>query len=475
MNQLILLILLLLSTTLFVILSIKIWKKTTSISFVLGQFFLFYWGLAGSWIFLFDSLSNFNGSSMGLHYYYFFDIMFDVALDGSFIKATLLHSIFILTTQLSLLFSFKSKPTDFNIEQPIEVSAKKIIIFCLSFLALSIFLIKNEISYAYNFNKILYTTVELSDNKLFTIHQVALQVSITLFIFYLTLLKSEKAKRIKLIQDFKYQKLVSITLTVLFISTLAILGNKKELLFSGVIGILFFIDNNKLDKKSIKELSILSLLIIVPLLATDIIRSIRLHSLIHIDYVKEKSKNVEAQPDILQKSDVVQNLGLVAFSNELFFANFSMYGAIKKEIPVNRGISLKYIASSFIPKIIIEDRPLDVYTYYVNNAKKDKDIQQGFTIHHATGWLLNFGELGVLIGGVLLGFIWGKLSSLSIHNNQSKIKKVFVYLTPAITCAFLPILIRNGLEAYKGFLVEALIINCFLIFLTLKNKPSILD
>ena len=33
---------------------------------------------------------------------------------------------------------------------------------------------------------------------------------------------------------------------------------------------------------------------------------------------------------------------------------------------------------------------------------------QGFTVHHATGWYLNFGTWGLIAGALLVGIIWAE-------------------------------------------------------------------
>lgn len=469
----ILFLILVIGTLLFSFFVIRLWKKTRSISFLLGQFYLFYWGIAGSWIFMFDSIYNFKGEIVGLHYYYFYEKMFEVFLDQSYLKATFYHVVFILFTQIFLLLSYKSQDSS-SPSKLLEVSSKKIILACISLLAVSIIIIKSEIIYAFTYNKVLYTIVELSSNRFFSIHQIALQLAVLLYIFYISLVvSSPNAKKIKLTQQSKKSFSLTLILSLIFILTLMILGNKKELLFAGVVGILFFIDNNLINRASLRNLTILSIIVIVPLLATDIIRSGKFNSLLHLKYERNISKEIAQNSSAMinenKKYGLTHNLGLVIFSNELFFPHFSMYGAIKNNVPVSTGLSLKNLVASFVPKVILEKRPIDSYSYYIKYTKKDKEGKQGFTIHHATAWLLNFGFGGLILGGICLGSLWGKLSSFSINNTENNLKNVFMHLTPAITCAFLPILIRNGIESYKSFLVEGIIFTCLLIYLTLKD------
>jgi hypothetical protein len=141
-----------------------------------------------------------------------------------------------------------------------------------------------------------------------------------------------------------------------------------------------------------------------------------------------------------------------------------MYGSIKKNIPVKYGVSFEYLAHSMIPRAISADRPPDVYDHYVKNVGADLESGQGYTIHHATAWMLNFGKLGIFFGGLLIGFIWGKLSSLKLNSKDSSFKHIVINLAPVITCAYLPVIIRSGIESYKGYLIEGILFTCLIIF-----------
>src|SRR5690606_24905000 len=137
------------------------------------------------------------------------------------------------------------------------------------------------------------------------------------------------------------------------------------------------IENNKKNFRSYYRLMALTLIIIIPLFSTDLVRGQKFYSLLTYSNIWEKSKVPK------EKKTLVYKIGSVLFSNELFFSNFSMYASLKKEVPVETGISLKYLASSMIPTAIKANRPDDVYSHYAKSVGASSETGQGYTIHHA--------------------------------------------------------------------------------------------
>lgn len=451
------LILLSVSSAIIAALTFLIWKRTGSIAFVIGIFFLFYWSLAGSWIFYFDAISGFQGEKIGLHYYYIFEKMFPVGLDHDFFMSILYYAIFIIVVQLGILISYgKVRNVDF---EPMLLSTGRMLAFTAFFLVASLLFVFPEIKSAFENNLILYYTIELSDNKFLTLHQFLLQLAITSLLMATGIFLSKNAEKMRLNKVNIGYLIIFLFVLGITMSFLMILGNKKELLFSGMLAILFFLSNNKLSKSNIKRLAILIFIVLIPLMATDIIRGAKFRSLLSLDLVEKEPSS--------KKRSKINLLGMVLFSNELFFSNFSMYGVLNQEIPQSTGISVKYLGSSLIPRVIKAERPEDVYTYY---ARKTNLVEgQGYTIHHATAWYLNFGRAGIIAGALIFGLIWGKLSSLKLSSKRSDFKLILIFLVPAITCAYIPILVRNGMEVYKSFLIEGVLLTSLIIYLSRKE------
>src|SRR5262249_883634 len=97
----------------------------------------------------------------------------------------------------------------------------------------------------------------------------------------------------------------------------------------------------------------------------------------------------------------------IVSSNEAYAAHFSLYGVLAFDVEPKFGYSLYSLACAVIPRLLWPDRPRDIYLYYSESVGTIQN--QGYSIHHATGWYLNFGYLGVPIGGIVLGLIWAKI------------------------------------------------------------------
>ena len=91
--------------------------------------------------------------------------------------------------------------------------------------------------------------------------------------------------------------------------------------------------------------------------------------------------------------------------NEAYAAHFSMYGVLSRNVEPKFAYSLYSLALSAIPRIVWPDRPRDIYLYYSESVGTVQN--QGYSLHHATGWYLNFGYLGVALGAVVMGLVWG--------------------------------------------------------------------
>ena len=85
---------------------------------------------------------------------------------------------------------------------------------------------------------------------------------------------------------------------------------------------------------------------------------------------------------------------------------------------------------------------------------------QGYSVHHARGWYLNFGIPGVALGGVVLGMVWAYC--LNAHQRtrpgSGLLFRLFATVSPWLFVAYLPPLVRAGPEGYKGLVIEAFLI-----------------
>ncbi|MFM2124426.1 MAG: hypothetical protein RL328_877, partial [Acidobacteriota bacterium] len=169
-------------------------------------------------------------------------------------------------------------------------------------------------------------------------------------------------------------------------------------------------------------------------------------------------------------SDVTQVARFVTSSNEAYAAHFSMYGVLAKKVEPKFGYSLYSLAMSAVPRILWPDRPRDIYLYYSESVGTVQN--QGYSLHHATGWYLNFGYLGVPLGAVVMGLVWGYAINArrSIRRRTRMPFRLFAIVAPWLFAACLPPMLRAGPEAYKGLFVEGALIPITLLILACRPK-----
>jgi hypothetical protein len=148
----------------------------------------------------------------------------------------------------------------------------------------------------------------------------------------------------------------------------------------------------------------------------------------------------------------------VASSNEAYGAHFSMYGVLASGAEPRFGYSLYSLACSIVPRVLWPGRPRDIYLYYSESVGATQN--QGYSIHHATGWYLTFGYAGVGLGAVVMGWLWAFCLNAHqrIRGRSGLVFRVFAIIAPWLFVACLPPLVRAGPEGYKGWIIEGVLI-----------------
>lgn len=216
------------------------------------------------------------------------------------------------------------------------------------------------------------------------------------------------------------------------------MGNKNELLQALIAGVVFYLANARQPRYGLMAgLGV-----------------IMLGAIAYIDTLRGRS--LEDVVSTLSLEELWASLIGVVETNEQFAAHLSMYGAVAYDIPLTYGSSIVSFIASAVPRALWPSRPAEIYEHYATAVNAVTD--QGFTIHHATGWYLNFGIVGVVFGGSLFGWIWGKAFNRSrdprCHASAARVceSSAFFALTGAI-----PMLLRTGPEGYKMMLLECIV------------------
>jgi hypothetical protein len=237
-------------------------------------------------------------------------------------------------------------------------------------------------------------------------------------------------------------------MVVLYFYTVS-LGDRSVLISSIVPAFLVYLSNVRRPKWGhIRLLSIFSVAIIG---VFSLIRGRPYHSLF-------SNFNTE---------DLIYGFKAAFVNNEAFASHFSLYGALKFDIPLKPGYSILSLLVSIVPKIFWGNRPQTIYSYYAEYVGALPG--RGYTLHHATGWYLNFGFLGIILGAIIVGWIWVYLYNISqkeacTYRNRTLClySKIGFY----IFSGYIPIFIRAGIEVYKSAIIGVFFIPLIIIFLS---------
>ncbi|OFY83773.1 MAG: hypothetical protein A3F72_07280 [Bacteroidetes bacterium RIFCSPLOWO2_12_FULL_35_15] len=463
---------LLVFTLLIIFLTYKIWIKTKEPAFVLGIALLYYWTFLGSWFIVIDGLNDQIGKEWGLHYYHFFKRLFQVVLDNNFILSIVYYGIFIVVIQVCVLyFTKRSDNKEINKITPVFINDTILIIGCIAGVIISCGMVWKEILTAAKFEESIYVVTRHQPGHFFTLHQlINFCIVIALYIGLISFISGKDGKYIN--SEKSKRNLFLYIFCVFFVEGyLLLLGNKREIFFAGIFGALFYY-SNVAGKVKWRSILILVFIVFTPMLFND---GLRAYSPVWLcNYFDTSGLELHLDMDIQYTEFSVKNSALAfLFSNEMFCANFSMYGALSHHIPFTYGSSIYSFVYSLVPRILLPNRPETIYEYYVKYVNAAPG--QGYTIHHATGWFLNFGLAGIIAGASLLGYLWAWFYNKknTLFKVKNKFMKLFFIIGLSAFTAQIPSIVRSGPEAYKALIFEALIIPTLIIFVStlfIKNK-----
>ncbi|MCK6639782.1 MAG: hypothetical protein L6Q81_06825 [Bacteroidia bacterium] len=470
-------VLLTLYTAVIAWLTWRLWKKTRQIAFVLGIALIYYWSLAGAWFIVYDELTNMHGKEIGLHYYDYLYLLFPVHADSLYYLVCFYYALFIVVIQLTLLWL--TKPADQNQTheaQPVRINHYFLIVLCIGAALISLLMVWKEILTAAKFSESIYIVTRMQPGKWFTLHQLLNQAAVvSLYVGLISYISGTKSRFIS--GSRSHWILAAYAFAVIIVEGyLLLLGNKREILFGGILGVIFYL-NNVNFKINYRAFSLFIVIILIPLLFNDGLRSYSPKFL--TKYFDTSDLQFKRTKEFTYSGFTMSNTTMAfLFSNEMFCAHFSMYGILDKELPLTYGSSFNNLAASMIPRAIVSERPKDIYTYYAEGVHAKEG--QGYTIHHASGWYLNFGVFGILAGAILFGWIWSWLYNHFMRFGEGKYlftRLLYIIGIGSVTAA-IPTVIRSGPEVYKALIFEALLIPTMILFAAawlqnrLKDKPE---
>lgn len=439
-------------TAIIAVLAFAVYRRSGDLGTVAGTAALYYWSLFGAWYIVVDK----NGGSSGKFYQYLETKMFPIALDGDYLMTLCLYSGFIIVVQLALLVfipggSVRPLPRLLLRHDPILL---------LTFTAgvASLLLIREELTTAWTLHTSAYWYTRRNPSEWFTLHQVLNRAALLpAAIGLATLLTGSRNRYFVNVRRphtlFGYAVVLGGMGAFTFL-----LGNKNEVLAALLSGVLAYIGSQQ--RPSWWKAGFALFLGVWFMFSIDYFRSFAFSDLTSVITTEQQAGNV---------AEVGR---FVTSSNEAYAAHFSMYGVLSKNVEPKFGYSIYSFFLSAVPRVLWPDRPYDIYRYYSESVGTVQN--QGYSLHHATGWYLNFGYAGVPLGAIVMALVWSYCINArrSIHLRTRIPFRLFAIVAPWLFAACLPPMLRAGPEGYKGLIIEGALIPVGMLILACRPKGS---
>lgn len=420
------------------------WFRTRCLGFVIGAAVLYYWTLFGAW----ELIGDLSHGGSEHHYHYLFGKMFSVQLDGDYFAALVWYGVFLIVALGSALVITGRRPVDHRDFVPIRLSHSRLLMAAAVCLLGSVLIVRRFLFEAAAFGTSGYSVTSAGSalTPLFVVHQSLNLMAVIPLAIGVPLLASGRQSRYLWAQDSKALRWGYLVIVGALFLFGMVMGNKSEIFFGLISAVVFHLLNARTP--GWRRLLVLGVLAFAGVALIDYIRSLALAELV----------------SRLDPGRAFSALTGILTSNEAFAAHFSLYGVMHHHVPWTWGTSVLSLALSAVPRVFWAGRPDTIYAHYA--ASLGLEPGQGYTIHHATGWYLNFGPLGVLLGGGVLGSLWGWLYRKT--QARGALPAGWRAACAALAFAFftggLPQLIREGLEGYKTVLMYQILAPALLVW-----------
>jgi hypothetical protein len=437
------------STAAIAAVAAALFLRTRHVGFPVGIALLYYWSLYGAWSIIGASA---GGGSRGA-YDYLAERMFPIDLDEHYMTALALYAGFIILVEITVLGCLAGG--SYGSQRPegpgIQISHVSIFILAAASLAGSFAILADQLSSAVESNMSGYIATRGglgAYHPLFTVHQALNRVAVfALALGFAVYLAGNRALLIKgssqsVVTGFAYVALLLITF-----GFLVLLGNKNELLAALILGGVFYTMNT--TQIQWKTALPIGLIAFISIGSINFLRSLPVLALL----------DSETWWEAIVQAPEIQSSG------EAFAAHFSLYGVLYFHAPLTYGSSFVTLATSVVPRFYWGDRSLGTYVEYAESLGiYEGPTGEAYTVHHATGWYLNFGVWGLIAGAILLGGIWAicfrsySNARMNLRGDDWRWKDALAIVAPAGFVSSIPPLVRGGPEGYKGMIIEAFII-----------------
>jgi len=418
-------------------LTVMMWHKTRCMAFPLGIAFMYFWTLYGGW----RIVRSIDGTSDETPYLFYKVV--PIFLNSDYMMALLLYTLFIIVVQVTVLYLVAPKER-MRASRLIEISHWRVAVMAAAAAVVGYLLIRNTLAEGAEENLSGYGSVRSA--ALFTIYQVLDHAAMTLVTVGLAVCVSGCEPRYlggKGNPRFVLLPYLAVFGALLYLCVKT--GNRTEAALAFALLVLFYSANAQRASKL--------LIVGAGVFGAATITAVKL---IRDGFFSAANSVGLADLWTAASNEVLRSTENVA-------AHLSMYGVLHKQLPLTYGSSFVSLLFSFVPRMVWPNRPAPIYDDYVLGMAAIDG--QGYTIHHATGWYMNFGIAGVIIGAVLIGWIWAGLFNLLYRKAEAR--TWFGQILSAIGfwtfTSTIPMLLRNGPEVYKEVIMDCLLIPTALI------------
>ncbi|MFA6636513.1 MAG: hypothetical protein WCV56_05360 [Candidatus Omnitrophota bacterium] len=419
---------------------VAIWRKTRNIGFIIGILYLYLWSLHGAWIIL-RTYQVGQPVETGL-----FLKLFPVHIDATYFSTIVLYALFIVIIGSVVLLTTKS-PQSFRREKCDILKGRSFVFFIISVLGFigSLYFTRGARQFASLSDLSIYQAFGPGNNyegrNLYTLHSLMLIVALFSSVLSIALTFSGNRAKYLTIDNRKASFFFNGIMMVILCVYTAYLGDRSKLLSAFVMGILVYLTNTRRPRTGM--VTIVGVLGALSINVLQVIRGIPARDLVKA----------------ITWERFYYGFMSMLNSGEFFAAHFSLYGVIRYNVPLTGGTSFwSFVFSMFLPRALFPDRPENIYWHYVRHVGALS--VQGYTIHHAAGWYLNFGIIGIVAGAVFFGWIWSKLFNYSHNSSFKKNSLIEIYKRFGFCffTAYIPIVIRAGIEGYKSIIIGAFVV-----------------
>ncbi|MBK8497260.1 MAG: hypothetical protein IPL52_00235 [Flavobacteriales bacterium] len=438
---------------------VVLYRRTGDVSVPLGLALIYYWTFAGAWFFIGDSALGFQGYRIGLGYYYLMEKMFPFIMNGNYLLSLGAYALFALAMLAMLLLLVPNEPR--RMPGPVRLDHRYMLVGGALCMLFSIVAASPLLQEAWRAGEPFYTVLRQDTSYMSTLRAWADRGAALCFVLgYAILLGSGDARSFFDDRARNWQRAAYPACMLVLGLYLSLLGDRHTLFSVLILVMIYLLD--RFRRRGLR-LALMPVLVIVVLLAFGgWVRGFSPQGVkAAVDRSPFKLECIAHVPR--QQEGFVRKAGNTLLGNEMFAAHFSMFGIIERDVPVEQWISLRYVGC--LVGICREDGlpTPSVYDHYAQAARLTPG--QGYTIHHASGWYLNFGWSGVVLGGAFLGAVWGCMMRARARIKERSRARILVLMLPYLFVSYFPALLRSGPESYWGVAIEGILMPMTVIFL----------